>query len=61
MTKQPKNIKIQIITKIFSKSDPTFNVWQTNNNLKKNIEILDLDFDLDAELELETDSDKKNK
>jgi hypothetical protein len=51
----------QIVTKIFSKSDPTFNVWQTNNNLKKNIEILDLDFDLDAELELETDSDEKNK
>jgi hypothetical protein len=53
----------QIITSIFSKSEPTFNVWQTNNNLKKNIEILDLDFDLDAELELEleTDSDEKSK
>ena len=51
----------QIVTKIFSNSEPTFNVWQTNNNLKKNIEILDLDFDLDVELETETDSDEDPK
>jgi hypothetical protein len=54
-------IVTKIISRLGSKSLPTFDVWQTNNSLKENINMLDLELDADIEIETESETEETKK